>query len=87
MAVTSSVGLDRGHTCCPARVARCFRGAACPYMLRGRCCFLHEEVLSRDDAATAVDGVQHVPKEHVQIRDGEQTVVVPVPQIMDAIGK
>ena len=28
MAVTSSsVGLDRGHTCCPARVARCFRAA------------------------------------------------------------
>ena len=47
----------------------------------------HEEVLGRDDAASAVDGVQHVPKEHVQIRDREQTLVVPVPQIMDAIGE
>ena len=29
----------------------------------------------------------HVPEERVQNRDGEQTVVVPVPQIMDAIGE
>ena len=48
--------------------------------------FLHEEVLGCDDAATAVDDVHHVPEERVQNRDGEQTVVVPVPQIMDAIG-
>ena len=39
------------------------------------------------DGATAVVGVQHVPEERVQNRDGEQTVVVPLPQIMDAIGK
>ena len=68
-------------------MARCFRGAACPYMLRGRCGFLHEEVLGCDDAATAVDDVQHVPEERVQNRDGKQTVVVPVPQILDAVGE
>ena len=56
-------------------------------MLRGRCWFLHEEVLCRDDAATAVVDVQHVQEERVQNRDGEQTVVVTVPQIMDAIGE
>ena len=44
-------------------------------------------MLCRDDAATAVVDVQHVPQERVQNRDGEQTVVVPVPQIMDAIGE
>ena len=82
-----SVSLVRGHTCCPARVARCFRGVACPYMLRGRCWFLHEEVLSCDVAATAVGDDQHVPPERVQNRDGEQTVAVPVPQIMEAIGE
>ena len=38
-------------------------------------------VLSRDEAATAVDDVQHVPKERVQNRDGEQTVAVPVPAV------
>ena len=62
-------------------MAICFRGAACPYMLRGRCWFLHEEVLSCDEAAT------DVPQERVQNRDGEQTVAVPVTQIMDAIGE
>ena len=55
-------------------------------MLRGRCWFLHE-VLSRDEAATAVDDVEHLPKERVQNRNGEQTVAVPVPQFMDAIGE
>ena len=57
MAFTSSVGLDQGHTCCPARVARCFRGAACPYMLRGRCWFEHDALDGdppcRDVAATS----------------------------------
>ena len=59
MAVTSSsVGLGQGHTCCPARVARCFRGAACPYLLRGSCWFEHDDDLKmdppcRDVAATS----------------------------------
>ena len=30
---SSSVGLGQGHTCCAARVARCCRAAACPYLL------------------------------------------------------
>ena len=81
MAFTSSVGLDQGHTCCPARVARCFRGAAYPYMLRGKCWFLH----GRDDAATAVDGevTQRAP-ERMHPRVLEQIVDLAVPQIMEA---
>ena len=52
MAVTSSsVGLGQGHTCCPARVARCFRGAACPYLLRGSCWFEHDDDLKLDPPA------------------------------------
>ena len=56
--MSSSVGLGQGHTCCPARVARCFRGAACPYLLRGSCWFSHdddpeEDPPCRDVAATS----------------------------------
>ena len=64
---SSSVGLVRGHTCCPARVASCWRGRTCPYRLHGRCWFGHDDDLEEDppcrdvaatscrDAATASD--------------------------------
>ena len=55
---SSSVGLVRGHTCCPARVASCWRGRTCPYRLHGRCWFSHdddpeEDPPCRDVAATS----------------------------------
>ena len=55
---SSSVGLVRGHTCCPARVASCWRGLTCPYRLRDSCWFDHDDGLEgvplcRDVAATS----------------------------------
>ena len=55
---SSSVGLVRGHTCCPARVASCWRGRTCPYRLHGRCWFgldddLGQDPPCRDVAATS----------------------------------
>ena len=59
--MSSAVGFVQGHTCCPARVARCFRGRTCPYRKQVHgCWFRHddeedvEEVpLCRDVAASA----------------------------------
>ena len=63
-------------------MARCFRGAACPYMLRGRCWFLH----GRDDAATAVDGeVTQRALERMHARVVEQIVDLAVPLILEKI--
>ena len=88
---SSSVGLGQGHTCCPARVARCFRGAACPYMLRGRCWFDHDDLdgvppcrdvaatSCRVDAATASDLLVRVRRLE---RIVEKIGSVLVPQIM-----
>ena len=66
----------------PSTCARCFRGAACPYMLRGRCWFLH----GRDDAATAVDGdvTQRAPVP-AHARVVEQIVDLAVPFILEKI--
>ena len=68
--MASTVGLVQGHTCCPARVARCWRGRTCPYRLRDGCWFGHDDDLEEDPpcrdvaatscrvvAATAVDGL------------------------------
>ena len=40
---STSVCMVQGHTYGLARVTNCTRGAACPYKLRGLCCFFHEE--------------------------------------------
>ena len=59
--MSSSGGLVQGHTCCPARVARCFRGRLC--RKHHGCWFGHvddlEEVSPCRDvaAATALDGL------------------------------
>ena len=54
---SSSVGLVRGHVSRPTHVASCWRRAACPYMLRGRCWFGHDDLEGdppcRDVAATS----------------------------------
>ena len=68
--MSSSGCLVQGHTCCPARVARCFRGRTCPYRLRDACWFAHDDDPEEDPpcrdvaatscrvvAATALDGL------------------------------
>ena len=98
MASTSSaVGFVQGHTCCPARVARCFRGRTCPYRKQVRgCWFRHddeedvEEVpLCRDVAASACSSglVLAQIKELVSRIQGllDQIVDVPVPKVTGEI--
>ena len=56
-----SVAVDRSHACCPARVASCFRGAAC------------EQIVDRlQDLVLAlqlfVETIRVVLEEHVQQR-------------------
>ena len=79
--------------CCPARVARCFRGAACPYLLRGSYWFEHDDDLKvdppcRDVAATsccvvaATASVELEGRVRRLERIVEQMGSVLVPQIM-----
>ena len=87
---SSSVGLVRGHTCCPARVASCWRGRTCPHCLHGRCWFGHDDDLEEDppcrevaatscrDAATASDLLVRVRRLE---RVVDQIGCVLVPQI------
>ena len=86
---SSSVGLVRGHTCCPARVASCWRGRTCPYRLRGACWFGHDDLegfpLCRDVAATSLDGLAGRVRRFERIV--EQIGAVPVPQIGEPIGE
>ena len=90
---SSSVGLVRGHKCCPARVASRWRGRTCPYRLRGACWFGHDDDLEgvppcrdvaatscRVDAATASDLVVRVRRLE---RIVEQIGGVLVPQILE----
>ena len=98
MASTSSaVGFVQGHTCCPARVARCFRGRTCPYRKQVHgCWFRHDDEedvevvpLSRDVAASACssDLVLAQIKELVSRILGllDQIVDVPVPKVTGEI--
>ena len=98
MASTSSaVGFVQGHTCCTARVARCFRGRTCPYRKQVHgCWFPHgdeedvEEVpLCRDVAASAcsLGLVRAQIKELVSRIQGllDQIVDVPVPKVTGEI--
>ena len=81
---SSSGGLVQGHTCCPARVARCFRGRTCPYRLRDACWFSHDDDPEEDppcrvDAATSSDLLVRVRRLE---RIVEQIGSVLVPQIL-----
>ena len=70
---SSSVGFVQSHTCCPARVAKCFCGRLCPYRKHHGCWFGNDDDLEEDppcrdvaatscrvDAATASDLVVRV---------------------------
>ena len=95
--MSSAVGFVQGHTCCPARVARCFRGRTCPYRKQVHgCWFRHddeedvEEVpLCRDVAASACSSglVFAQIKELVSRIQGllDQIVDVPVPKVTGEI--
>ena len=77
---SSSVSLVRGHTCCPARVASCWRGRTCPYRLRNACWFV-AATSCRVVAATASDGLAGRVRRLERIV--EQIGGVLVPQIMN----
>ena len=103
MASTSSaVGFVQGHTCCPARVARCFRGRTCPYRLRDACWFGHDDDLEEVRRLAALfprllrTGVRvgcACATDHegdvdgFHHRVGEQIGAVPVPQIWEPVGE
>ena len=93
---SSSVGLGQGHTCCPARVASCWRGRTCPYRLHGSCWFEHDDDLEvdppcRDVAATSCRVVAATASVELEGRVRrlerivEQIGGVPVPQIWEPI--
>ena len=88
--MSSSGGLVQGHTCCPARVARCFRGRTCPYRFRDACWFSHDDDPEEDppcrvDAATASLGLAGRVRRLERIV--EQIGGVLVPQIWEPIGE
>ena len=91
---SSSGGLVHGHVSRPTHVARCWRGAACPYLLRGRCGFGNDDLEGRvGEQIGAVpvpqiwepigEVVQLSPRERVQTRMPKQVVGVLVPQVME----
>ena len=84
---SSSVGLVQSHTCCPARVARCFRGRLCPYRKHPGCWFGHDDDLEEVSPCRDVAATSTLP-----LRTGmpvfvgsEAESVVPVKQVTEEI--
>ena len=81
------MGLVQSHTCCPARVAGCFRGRLCPYRKHHGCWFGHEDDLEEVSPCCDVAATSALP-----LRTGTPAVVgleaesgVPVKQVSEEI--
>ena len=81
------MGLVQNHTCCPARVARCFRGRLCPYRKKHGCWFGPGDDLEKVSPFCDVAATSALP-----LRTGmpvfvgsEAESVVPVKQVTEEI--
>ena len=85
---SSSVSFVQGHTCCPARVARCFRGRTCPYRLRDACGFAHDDDLEEDPPCRDVAATSSLPlRTGTPVFAGLEADSVVTEEIVDFVGQ